>query len=289
MAPVCVPSSWSWMPDTDVALIPTDSDTSRWPFARSRPGGRGREDAGRSTTRRRTRSAASADGAPVCARGRNDAMKLHIAWMVLVFMALPIDAAPAEQVTGTATYLPRVALPPNALFEARVEDVPRADAPSVTIGSVRIMGPGNPPIAFAIDIDPQRVDERHRYSVRATITVDGRLAFTTDRAHPVLTQGHGRDVELVLRETGGARPATGARSLRARPVAGELHRRSAVRGLPGAALPAQSVRRPVVLPQRGPARAEEGRQLQRFVDAVERSPHPDAAWRTGAAADVPRD
>lgn len=137
-------------------------------------------------------------------------MNFLIAWLALAFIAFPFDAAEAEQIKGTATYLQRMALPPGAVFEAHVEDVSRADAPAETIGSVRIIGPGNPPIAFAIDIDPQQVDQRHRYSVRATFTVNGHLLFTADRVYPVLTQGNGRNVELLLRQTGDARPrATG--------------------------------------------------------------------------------
>jgi copper homeostasis protein (lipoprotein) len=129
---------------------------------------------------------------------------LRIACMALAFITFPIDASQADQVMGTATYLQRMALPPQAVFDAEVEDVSRADASAETIGSVRIIGPGNPPIAFAIDIDPQRVDEGHRYSVRATITVDGKLLFTTDQLYPVLTQGNGRNVELLLRQAGHA-------------------------------------------------------------------------------------
>lgn len=114
----------------------------------------------------------------------------------------PWPQAAAEQVTGTASFMQRVVLPPNAVFEARIEDVSRVDAPAATLGSVRIENPGNPPIAFAIDFDPNRVDERSRYSVRATVTVDGKLTLTTDRATPVLTQGHGREVTLLLRAAG---------------------------------------------------------------------------------------
>ncbi len=99
-------------------------------------------------------------------------MSLRIASLALAFIAFPLDASQADQVQGTATDLQRMALPPHAVLDAQVEDVSRADAPAKTIGSVRIIGPGNPPIAFTIEIDPQRIDERHRYSVRATITVD---------------------------------------------------------------------------------------------------------------------
>jgi len=132
-------------------------------------------------------------------------MILRIASLALAFIALPLDASQADQVQGTATDLQRMALPPHAVLDAQGEDVSRADAPAKTIGSVRIIGPGNPPIAFMIEVDPQRIDVRHRYSVRATITVDEKLLFTTDQLYPVLTQGNGRDVELLLRQTGCAR------------------------------------------------------------------------------------
>ena len=133
-------------------------------------------------------------------------MKCFLAWLSLTFIVFQLFTAQAEQVTGTATYLQRIALPPDAVFEAHVEDVSRADARSNTISSVRIVEPGNPPIAFEIDVDQQRIDTRHRYSVRATITVDGRLLFTTDQIYPVLTEGNGQKVELLLRQTGSARP-----------------------------------------------------------------------------------
>jgi uncharacterized lipoprotein YbaY len=89
-------------------------------------------------------------------------MSLRIACLALAFIAFAIDASQADQVQGTATDLQRMALPPHAVLDAPGEDVSRADAPAETIGSVRIIGPGNPPIAFTIDIDPQRVDEGHR-------------------------------------------------------------------------------------------------------------------------------
>jgi copper homeostasis protein (lipoprotein) len=124
-------------------------------------------------------------------------MPFRFTLLILSLMILP--QAGAEQVKGTAVFLQRMALPPSAVFEARVVDVSRADVAAEAIGSVRIENPGDPPIRFVIDVDPKRIDERRRYSVRATITINGKLTLTTDRAHPVLTQGSGRDVELVLR------------------------------------------------------------------------------------------
>jgi hypothetical protein len=47
-------------------------------------------------------------------------------------------------VSGTASYRERMALPPEAVFEATLEDVSKADAPADVIGQVRIETPGNP-------------------------------------------------------------------------------------------------------------------------------------------------
>lgn len=109
---------------------------------------------------------------------------------------------PEATVTGTVTYRERIALPPQAIFEATIEDVSRADAPTGFIGSTRMDSPGNPPIHFTIPYDPTRIDAKHSYAVRARITVDGQLMFTTDTSYPVFATGHSGPVELLLRQTG---------------------------------------------------------------------------------------
>jgi copper homeostasis protein (lipoprotein) len=112
------------------------------------------------------------------------------------------------EVHGTATYRERIALPPNAVFEATLEDHSKADAPADALGSARVDSPGQVPIRFGIPYDPSRIQERHSYSVRGRITVDGQPWFTTDRIHPVLTGGHPSKVELVLRSAS-ASPSAG--------------------------------------------------------------------------------
>jgi putative lipoprotein len=106
------------------------------------------------------------------------------------------DSEQAE-ITGTAMYRERIMLPPNAVFEATLEDVSRADAPATVLGQATIEGAG--PYEFSIAYDPSRIDERMSYSVRGKVSVDGQLTFTTDTAYPVLTRGAGADVELLLK------------------------------------------------------------------------------------------
>jgi putative lipoprotein len=109
----------------------------------------------------------------------------------------------AASVTGTATYRERMALPPGAVFEAIIEDISKADAPSVVLGrtgatSIQV------PVSFTIPYDPAKLDPRARYSVRARILVEGRLWFTSDTVHPVLRDAGDTRVEIVMRRVASA-------------------------------------------------------------------------------------
>jgi putative lipoprotein len=135
-------------------------------------------------------------------------------FLVLGFCCLAACAAQVSgQVKGTATYRERTALPPDAVFEATLEDVSKADARAEVIGRTRIDRPGNPPIAFEIRYDASRIDPARRYAVRARILAGGKLFFTTDRSYPVLTGGQGSEVALLLRRVGGAEQAGAAAPL----------------------------------------------------------------------------
>ncbi|MGY6217528.1 META domain-containing protein [Methylolobus aquaticus] len=104
----------------------------------------------------------------------------------------------AATISGTATYRERIALPTDAAFDAVVEDVSRADAPSTGIGRIDLKPAGQVPIHFEIPYDESRVQAGHRYSVRARVTHEGRLLFTTTRMYPVLTPTSGGTVELMM-------------------------------------------------------------------------------------------
>ena len=110
----------------------------------------------------------------------------------------------AQTVTGTAAYRERIALPANAVFEADLEDVSRADAPTTILGQTRLEKPGQPPFRFSIQYDPTKIVAGRSYSVRARVTAGGEVIFSTDRGYPVLTQGEGRQIAIIMRLASGA-------------------------------------------------------------------------------------
>ena len=119
---------------------------------------------------------------------------------------VPGDAAATDgdaprmtaQVTGTLMYRERIALPPGAIAEAWLLDTSRADVPAVEIANQKIEDPRSPPIPFVLEYDPQDIREGMQYGVRATISVDGELLFTSDTHYPVLTRGAGDKAAVML-------------------------------------------------------------------------------------------
>jgi copper homeostasis protein (lipoprotein) len=109
---------------------------------------------------------------------------------LLYGLVLAATLAPAGTVTGTAAYRERIAAPPDAVFEARLLDTSRADAPASVLGSFRREAAGNPPYAFSIAYYDAAIQPSRRYVVRATLSdLRGQLLFTTDSAHAIRFDG----------------------------------------------------------------------------------------------------
>jgi putative lipoprotein len=120
----------------------------------------------------------------------------------MILQGCQLEKPPAEEsVTGTVSYLQRVALPTNAVIQVKLADVSLADAPAKIVAEQTInLGQRQVPVPFALNFDPAKIDPKHTYSVSAKITVDGQLWFTTDQSYPVLTNGKPSHVDLILKQ-----------------------------------------------------------------------------------------
>ena len=121
--------------------------------------------------------------------------------------AAPAGGGAGARVTGTVTYLQRIALPPGAVVKVQLADVSRAGAPAVVLGEQFIAAGGRqPPFAFEIPYDPAKIDARFTYAVQARIENDGKLLFINDQRYAVITRGAPNHVDMLLRPVGGAPP-----------------------------------------------------------------------------------
>jgi putative lipoprotein len=104
-------------------------------------------------------------------------------------------------VTGTVSYLQRMALPTNAVIQVQLLDVSLADAPAKVIAEEKInLGQRQVPVPFELKFDPAKIEVKNRYSVSAKILVDGQLQFMADQSYGVLTQGKPMHVDVILKQ-----------------------------------------------------------------------------------------
>jgi putative lipoprotein len=151
-------------------------------------------------------------------RGANGEILLRLAPMPGNTLGKSGPATPgageSTRVTGTVSYRERIALAPGSLVIVSLEDTSKADAIATMLGEARITIERNQvPISFVIDVEPGRIDPRHRYTVRARILdPQGTLRWTSTRAYPVITGGHPStadlQVEAIRSPVSGTSPAS---------------------------------------------------------------------------------
>ncbi|MEJ7713194.1 MAG: YbaY family lipoprotein [Pyrinomonadaceae bacterium] len=109
------------------------------------------------------------------------------------------DAAAMSKpiVAGTVFYLERIALPPNAVVKVKLVDVSRQDVVEVVVAEQTINKAGQQvPIPFEVNYDPQSIDPKHTYAIRASIIVGGELWFMNTTAYHVITRDNPRQVKV---------------------------------------------------------------------------------------------
>lgn len=105
---------------------------------------------------------------------------------------------PAPQITGTVTYRERMALGPSAQLNIQLQDISLADIAANILAEKTIDNIGQVPVNFTLGYDPDMIEDRNAYAVRAVISDNGKMLFTTDTVYPVITRSNGNSVEMVL-------------------------------------------------------------------------------------------
>jgi uncharacterized lipoprotein YbaY len=118
---------------------------------------------------------------------------------IALLAALPVSAQ-SPAVTGTVTYLQRIALPPDAVITVQLADVSKQDVAAEVISTQTIESGGNQvPFAYTLPYDPGQIDERFDYAVSARIESAGKLLFTSTQRYAVITKGNPTEnVEIIV-------------------------------------------------------------------------------------------
>ncbi len=120
-------------------------------------------------------------------------------------------------VTGKLSYRARIALPPDSVAHVNLLDVSIADRAAESIESISIpLQDKQVPIDFELTVAADKLQERHQYSIRATINrSDGTLLWTTDSANPISTTGNTELGTLTMVQVGARRPPVSSTSTNA--------------------------------------------------------------------------
>lgn len=106
-----------------------------------------------------------------------------------------------SSITGSVTYLERMALPPEATLIVSLLDVSKMDVSAKLIASKEYSFKDKQvPIEFDIKYLTDKIDQRHSYSVQAQIKLGDQLLFTSTNVHSVITKGSGQSVDIVLKK-----------------------------------------------------------------------------------------
>lgn len=120
---------------------------------------------------------------------------------MLLISILTACGSRSSRVTGTITYLQRIALPEDAVITVQIQDTSLADAPATVMGEQVIQTKGKQvPFDFAVPYDPAAIQDNHTYTMSVRITDGtGKLLFINDTAIPVITRNNPtEDVEIVV-------------------------------------------------------------------------------------------
>jgi len=123
------------------------------------------------------------------------------------------NAAQAS-LSGTIAYRERIALPPDAAIEVKLQDVSASNGMANTIAE-SVFSPGGKqvPIPFQLSYNPADINPAHKYQLQANIRVNGKLMFASSLPYPVLTQGAPSQVAMMLQQAPSQPTAASGRKL----------------------------------------------------------------------------
>jgi putative lipoprotein len=139
-------------------------------------------------------------------QGRRKPPFLLVLAAALLLGACAAGRAPlSAEITGTVSGREPAVLLPDTELRVTLSETSRADAPAQFIAETTVPGVTKLPVAFRIRYDPQAIDPKLVYTLRARLEREGRLLFINDTQVRVLTGGAPSRVEMVVVPVSGRR------------------------------------------------------------------------------------
>lgn len=98
-----------------------------------------------------------------------------------------VEERRSAMVSGSVVFRERIGLTPESQLRVVLEDVSLSAEPTAVIASSIIDSPGQSPIEFSIEYDPDLINENHSYSISAKVLDRGQLILASDSISPAIT------------------------------------------------------------------------------------------------------
>lgn len=102
-------------------------------------------------------------------------------------------------ISCTVVYREKMLIPADAVTIVELVDTTAPGSPVITWSTVS--GHTGPPISFSFEFENSAITVQHAYALQARIENDGRVMFSSAERVPVLTQGHGKQAEVLVRRS----------------------------------------------------------------------------------------
>lgn len=128
-------------------------------------------------------------------------MTIRVCVLCLFAVLTMTGQARAEfrEVSGTATYRERLAMPPDALLEVKLVATTADKAEPRPLASIIVRPTGQVPVPFVLSYDSNAVEPETDYAIEAVLLVDGRPIFHDLSAATSLTNGTGGTVIITMK------------------------------------------------------------------------------------------
>ena len=106
------------------------------------------------------------------------------------------------EIVGEVWYRERILLPPNTQLLLTLEDVSKQDVASTVIAKKQMTVSSAPPWRFTLAYDASKIDEQHRYALRARVEVDGKLRFINTSHIPAFDKEGSKEASIMVSSVG---------------------------------------------------------------------------------------
>jgi len=107
-----------------------------------------------------------------------------------------------SEIEGEVWYRERILLPEHTQLLLTLEDVSKQDVAATIIADTQMTVGTAPPWRFKLAYDASKIQDNHRYAVRARVEVDGKLKFINTSHIPAFEGSDGKGVSILVSAVG---------------------------------------------------------------------------------------